>query len=63
MIVDVPDPVTVRTLETLKLVVVALVVVLLMAVKFCNVVDPVTKMLGEVKKPVESIVVVAVPPA
>ncbi len=35
----------------------------MIAVKFCNVVDPVAKRLGVVICPVESIVVVAIPPA
>ena len=51
------------SIEAKKDVEVALVVVELTAVKFCRVEDPVAKRFGVVNRPVESMVVVAVPPA
>ena len=48
---------------TFKLVVVAFVPVALTKVKFWRVEDPVATRLGVVKRPAESMVVVAVPPA
>ena len=48
---------------TARFVVVAFVPVALTKVKFWRVVEPVTRRLGEVMRPAELIVVVAVPPA
>ena len=52
-----------ESMEEKKEVEVEFEVVLLIAVKFWRVEDPVATRLGVVKRPVESIVVVAVPPA